>query len=173
MKRTLTLIALGTAFVAVSLWVWLSRGKSAKAVKAKFRLGGSLIALTTLMNLTSCGPEGPYGVDCYDPAPANEIYLENYSFNDSDTNEFRNGDVLEINCYAMTVPQIIVTIKDSESEQELQRAVYDVSQESYSSTITHTVEVGDYRGEAMLVIWLAEENAEPYEYRHYQITITE
>ena len=33
MKKTFLLIGLGTAFLAVSLWVWLSNGKSAKAVK--------------------------------------------------------------------------------------------------------------------------------------------
>ncbi len=171
MKRTLTLFALGIAFVAVSLWVWLSRGKNAKAVRAKFRLGGSIIAITTLMNLTSCGPDGPIGVDCYDPAPMNEIYLENYIYNSN--NEFRNGDAVEISCYAMTTPKIVVTIENRERSQELQRTVYDVNQESHSSTITHTIEVGDYRGEAVLVIWLTDENAEPYEYRHYEITIAE
>ena len=171
MKRTLTIIALGTAFVAVSLWVWLTRGKSAKAVKAKFRLGGAIIALTSLMNLTSCGPDGPFGVDCYDPAPANEIYLENYAHNSN--NEFRNGDAVEISCYAMTAPKIVVTIEDRNREQELQRATYDINQESISTTVTHTINVGDFRGEAMLVIWLADESAEPYEYRHYDITIAE
>ena len=49
MKKTLLVIGLGTAFLAVSLWVWLSNGKSAKAVKAKFRLGGALLTLTGMM----------------------------------------------------------------------------------------------------------------------------
>lgn len=170
MKRTLTLIALCSAFVAVSLWVWLSRGKNAKAVKAKFRLGGSIIALTSLLNLSSCGPDGPFGVDCYEPAPINEIYWGDYKYDEPNV---KNGDEVEIDCYAMTAHEIVVTIENSESGQELQRSVYEVNKESSSFTITHTIDVGDYKGEAMLVIWLAEENAEPYEYRHYKITIAE
>jgi hypothetical protein len=171
MKRTLTLVALCTAFVAVSLWVWLSRGKNAKAVRAKFRLGGAIIALTSLVNLTSCGPDDSFGVTCYDPAPMNEIYWENYRYNSN--NECRNGEAVEISCYSMRVPKIVVTIENRERSQELQRATYDINQESITTNITHTIDVGEFRGEAMLIIWLADENTEPYEYRHYEITITE
>lgn len=55
MKRTLSIIGIGAAFGAVSLWVWLTRGKNAKAVKAKFRLGGALLTLTSALSLVSCG----------------------------------------------------------------------------------------------------------------------
>lgn len=53
MKRTLSIIGIGAAFGAVSLWVWLTRGKNAKAVKAKFRLGGALLTLTSALSLWS------------------------------------------------------------------------------------------------------------------------
>lgn len=54
MKKTLLIIGLGTAFLAVSLWVWISNGKSARAVKAKFRIGGALLTLTGMMTVGSC-----------------------------------------------------------------------------------------------------------------------
>lgn len=168
MKRTLTLIALGTAFVAVSLWVWLSRGKNAKAVRAKFRLGGAIIALTSLVNLTSCGPDGPIGVTCYDPAPVNEIYWNRYDHNNT---EVKNGDVLNFYYYNIQAQQVAITIESKEDGKELQRTTYDLTDSSAS--LTHTIDVGDYTGEAVLKFLLLNDNAEPYEhYNSYQITIT-
>jgi hypothetical protein len=70
MKKTLLIIGLGTAFLAVSLWVWISNGKSARAVKAKFRIGGALLTLTGMMTVGSCNTL----TTCYDPAPVNAVY---------------------------------------------------------------------------------------------------
>ena len=42
MKRTLLLIGLGIAFIGVSLWVTMSRGRNARAIRAKYRLGGAI-----------------------------------------------------------------------------------------------------------------------------------
>lgn len=64
MKRILPIICTGAAFLAVSLWVWLSKGKSAKAVKTKFRLGGVLLTLISTISIGSCG--GSPVVTCYD-----------------------------------------------------------------------------------------------------------
>ncbi len=173
MKKTLTFVALGAAFLAVSLWVWLSRGKNAKAVRAKFRLGGAIIALTSVVNLTSCGAGGPFGVDCYDPAPVNEIYWEDYNHNPNYEMTAKNGDVISISCYAMTAQQVIVSIKSDDGGEELQRTAYDVADES-SFMLTHTINVGDYTGKAVVEFLLANEGSEPYEYGpSYQITITE
>lgn len=106
-------------------------------------------------------------MDCYDPAPVNEIHLTNYRY---DNHEVRNGDTLNFECYAMLVPQIIITIESHDGE-ELQRTPYNM--EESSLTFTHTVEVGDYTGEAFLKVLLADENVEPYECRSFQITIIE
>lgn len=173
MKKTLTFIALGVAFLAVSLWVWLSRGKNTKAVRAKFRLGGAIVALTSVVNLTSCGGGGVFGVDCYDPAPTNEIYWREYSHNPSYEMTAKNGDEISISCYYMTVEQVIVSIESVDSGEELQRTTYDVTDNS-SFTLTHIINVGDYTGKAIVKFLLASEVLEPYEYGpSYQITITE
>ena len=61
----------GIAFAAVSLWVWIARGKSAAAVRTKYRLGGILLSLTVAATtLTACG-----GASCYAPAvePTNTV----------------------------------------------------------------------------------------------------
>lgn len=68
----ITYAALAVAFAAVSLWVILSRGKNAKAVRTKFRLGGLMLTIMGLMassgcsRLVSCYEPA---IMCYDPAP--------------------------------------------------------------------------------------------------------
>ena len=86
MKRYLMIAGVGIAFAAVSLWVWLSRGKSAAAVRAKYRLGGILLSLSVAATtLTSC-------VSCYSPAdePTNIISPKF----DTSTTVYHCGDVL-------------------------------------------------------------------------------
>ena len=51
MKRALMIIGLGIAFVGASLWVMLSGGRSAKAIRAKFRLGGAILTLVSYLLL--------------------------------------------------------------------------------------------------------------------------
>ena len=55
--------AVAVAFAAVSLWVIFSGGKSAKAIRTKFRLGGIMLTLAGMMSMTGCT------VSCYDPTP--------------------------------------------------------------------------------------------------------
>lgn len=113
------------------------------------------------------------GVDCYDPAPANEIYWDEYNHNPSYEMMAKNGDEISISCYAMIVEQVIVSIVAVDGGEELQRTAYDVGNES-SFTLTHTINVGDYTGKAIVKFLLANEGSEPYEYGpSYQITITE
>lgn len=86
MKRYLMIAGVGIAFMVVSLWVWLSRGKSAAAVRAKYRLGGILLSLSVATTtLTSC-------VSCYSPAgePTNIISPKF----DTSTAVYYCGDVL-------------------------------------------------------------------------------
>lgn len=66
--------ALGVAFLAVSLWVTLSGGKNARAVRAKYHLGGLMLTVASMLSVSSCG--GILGGDevmCYDPAPPRYI----------------------------------------------------------------------------------------------------
>ena len=45
MKRASLFIVLGAAFVAVSLWYLLSAGRSKRATRLKYRLGGALLSI--------------------------------------------------------------------------------------------------------------------------------
>ena len=64
-KYVLIYAGLGVAFLAVSLWVLLSGGRSAKAIRAKYRLGGAMLAAWAMLSAASCDVFGP--VTCYDP----------------------------------------------------------------------------------------------------------
>ena len=62
-KHSVLYAVLAVAFVAVSLWVILSGGKSARAVRAKFRLGGLMLTISSMLTLPGCSVFQP---TCYD-----------------------------------------------------------------------------------------------------------
>ena len=143
MKRTILFIALGAAFLAVSLWFALSGGRSARATRLKYRLGGALLSL---MALTSTACEGVI-VSCYDPAPP--------PTNDCCTNfnyqEVRNGESIKFIFHCDFEDELTVTIYTSE-KGNLKEELGEVLQ-SEKMTLTPevseyelTVDVGDYTG---------------------------
>lgn len=155
MKRTFALIGLaflGVAFAVVSLWVMLSGGRSARAVRTKFRLGGIMLTLTTMISLSACGSGAgdEYGVSCYDPAPPPE---NDHRWNkDVANSELRNGDkvVLYYECrFGSEVKVSLITDDDSE-DRVLCSQTYAV--ETGDNQLEFTIEAGDYRGRAELCV---------------------
>lgn len=78
-------VFVGIAFLAVSLWVWLSGGRNARAVNAKYRLGGVMLTAWSFLSMVSCDIPGqlplPGGdnwddglIMCYDPVMPEEDY---------------------------------------------------------------------------------------------------
>ena len=125
MKKTLLIIGLGTAFLGVSLWVWLSDGKSARAVKAKFRLGGALLTLTGMMTLGGCEGKGQL-VSCYDPAPANLIYIEREGAY-TEAQNVKNGDLISIKVSYFSAYGIKVSIVSAgDNSKVLQSEIYKI-----------------------------------------------
>ena len=69
-KYFLIYVFVGIAFLAVSAWVFFSRGKSAKAIRAKYKLGGIMLMCMAMLSVASCGEIlNPGEVMCYDPVP--------------------------------------------------------------------------------------------------------
>ena len=170
MKKTLLFIGLGTAFLAVSLWVLLSNGKSAKAVKAKFRLGGALLTLTGMMSLSSCDGPGPF-VSCYDPAPVNVVYIEREVAPDTPQN-VKNGDQINIEVSYFSAYGIKVTVEKGVYNREvLQSETYRITDSK--ATITHTINVGDHVGEAHLRVYIMHSEEEAYEYDYLFLNVLE
>ena len=56
----------GAAFLGVSLWVFLSSGRSAKAIRAKYKLGGVMLTAWTMFSSAACEGVTPQ-VTCYEP----------------------------------------------------------------------------------------------------------
>ncbi len=75
-KSLLVYSLVGGAFLAVSLIVWFSKGKNVRALKAKYRLGGILIATTALLGTAACsGACYDVPVTCYmPPLTPNTLY---------------------------------------------------------------------------------------------------
>lgn len=163
MKKAILFIGIGAAFLAVSLWVWLSNGKSARAVKAKFRLGGALLTLTGMMTVGSCN----IMTSCYDPAPTNMVYIER-----GETQDVKNGDHITVKVSYFSAYGIKVTIaKDAENSEVLQSEIYKITESS--ADVIHTIDVADYVGEAHLRVYLMISENEIYELDYLKLNVLE
>lgn len=149
MKRTILLVALGAAFAGASLWLILSGGRSRRATRLKYRIGGAILSLVALTS-TACGSGGNETpmVSCYDPAPPRENL---HFWADGVANsELRNGDivVLDYDCMFGEEVKISLLSDDDESERELCSQTYAVTQGG--NQLSFTIDAGDYRGRAKL-----------------------
>lgn len=163
MKKAILFIGIGAAFLAVSLWVWLSNGKSARAVKAKFRLGGALLTLTGMMTVGSCN----IMTSCYDPAPTNMVYIER-----GETQDVKNGDQITVKVSYFSAYGIKVTIaKDAENSEVLQSEIYKITESR--ADVIHTIDVADYVGEAHLRVYLMISENEIYEQDYMKLNVLE
>ena len=146
MKRTILIIALSVAFVGASLWLILSGGRSRRATRLKYRIGGAILSLVALTS-TACNGPGPM-VSCYDPAPPRENL---HFWADGVANsQLRNGDivVLDYDCMFGEEVKISLLSDDNESERELCSQTYTVKQGG--NQLSFTIDAGDYRGRAKL-----------------------
>lgn len=163
MKKTFLLIGLGTAFLAVSLWVWLSNGKSARAVKAKFRLGGALLTLTGMMTVGSCN----IITSCYDPGPPTMVYIER-----GETQDVKNGDQINIKVNYFSAYGIMVSIeKGAEDWGVLQRETYKIT--DANADVIHTINVGNHIGEAHLRVYVMTSENDGYECDYLLLNVLE
>lgn len=99
-KYLVIYLVVGVAFVAVSLWAFLSNGRSAKAVRAKYKLGGIMLTAWAMLAAASCEGPGPFitcyepVVECYDVAmPANEVHVNVKEYGGT---KLKSGDILTI-----------------------------------------------------------------------------
>ena len=145
MKRTILIVALSVAFVAVSLWLILSGGRSKRATNLKYRLGGMLIGLTALAS-TAC--EGGFMTSCYDPAPPVEnVHHWNMGVANS---ELRNGDVVVLNYECMFGQEITISLVSDDNEEERVLCSETYAVQVGGNQLSFTIDAGDYRGRAKL-----------------------
>lgn len=142
MERKITtpfiIAGLAVAFTAVSAWVWLSGGKSARAVRTKFKIGGLLLTLTTAVATQSCRG---FATSCYDPGVVPLCYLH-----DKDM-KFANGDTLWISASGYSPYYSFEIIDKNNNSLQKDRIIYS------PTTKTQTIAVGDYVGSAKINVY--------------------
>jgi hypothetical protein len=166
-KYFLIYVFVGIAFLAVSAWVFLSGGQNAKAIRAKYKLGGILILAWAMISVASCTSitgivNGGEMVECYDPVEPepteNIVELKIKSSRENRRyNEITAGDIVSIRIKAPTRDKYVLLIYlwDNEAKQrnELQRAeliVEDPENAVFEVPVSESIE---YRGEAWLDVY--------------------
>lgn len=64
-------IAAGVVFLAASLWVFLSKGKNARAIRTKYKMGGLMLTAATMLAASAC--QCSPVINCYEPAQPPEV----------------------------------------------------------------------------------------------------
>ena len=149
------------AFVAVSLWLILSGGRSKRATSLKYRLGGLLIGLTALAS-TAC-EGGGFMHTCYDPY----IPENHHSWKDSVANsELRNGDIVVLKYVCEFGEEVTISLisDDNDEDRVLCSETYNVKHGD--NLLSFTINAGDYRGRAKLCVeyvnYEGEEHSTPH-----------
>lgn len=178
-KYLLIYILVGIAFLAVSAWVFFTRGKNAKAIKAKYRLGGLLITCMTMLSAASCGQiGGPGQIMCYEPVV--EERTDNFvslNIKSSHTsyryNELSPGDVFSVNIRVPSYRKYVLkVILNNRAGTELQRAelvVTDPDNATFDIPLSKSV---THRGEAIVQVQgVVKENPEELSQMAYGVMV--
>lgn len=143
-KYAIIYAALAVAFAAVSLWVALSKGKNAKAVRAKFRLGGLMLTVSSMLALTGCeGGLGIFTPSCYDP-----VVPEQVTFTSAEQSDVKVGDVIAFKVMETAFPSYSYIITGTESK-EIQSGSLVLDGNEGKIAIAET----DYRGPLVLTVF--------------------
>ena len=150
-KYIVFLSVLAVAFAAVSLWVFLSGGRNAKAVRTKFRIGGLMLTVSGMLAVSGCGG-GLFRPTCYEtPAPQ---YVE---FSSSASEEVRAGESVDLKVTDLSYDAYRYTVCDPEGK-ELQGGALELVDGCGKVTIGET----GYRGYFTLSVFGVSDGGEYY-----------
>ena len=164
-KYFLIYIGIGVAFLAASLWVLLSGGKNAKAIRAKYKLGGALLTTWALLSAASCGLRiggGDPQVLCYDVAMmVNEVSV-------SDTKDgdcvYADGDVMAVEIDNPVNPKYTWEITDPEAKTLIQKGEIKLPEDLQGPfRFDITIHPGTYKGAARFSVSAVYFNSEGQE----------
>ncbi len=173
-KYILLYAGLGAAFLAVSLWVLLSRGRNAKAVRTKYRLGGAMLTVWALLSSSNCSGPGPM-VTCYEPVMPDPVTC---SVQGKEGMKASNGDVIRVEFDRMMMaPYEALRVEVVQGEKVLQSFPLDSPLEENDSKVVYAVRLNlpeGTRGDAVLLFYVTykTENGETVEYQMYDRAIT-
>ena len=158
-KYFLIYVFVGVAFLAVSAWVFFTRGKNAKAINAKYKLGGILLTCMAMLSVASCGEiSDPGMVTCYDVAVEERTdNLVSLTIHNQDASykygEISPGDVFSVNIKAPSYRQYVlrVILNDKEgTDLQREKLVLDGIADSHFEVALS--EDMTYRGEAIVQV---------------------
>ena len=137
------LVFVGAAFLIVSAFVWISRGKSSFWTLKKMKLGAIILTLNSFI-ISGC-MSGCYQTTCYDTVDPN------------------GGEEPQVMCYdvvAVDVVQIEADDLEQKKSNVIKGVIFDPQQEEYSYTFVRnktkdTLQKGDFK--------LAANDTIPYE----------
>ena len=148
----------GIAFLAVSAWVFFTRGKSAKAIRAKYRLGGILLMCMAMLSAASCGEIFNPVVTCYDPVVEpmdNTVYMYiQHQDPASHASDIKPGETMMVEILYPTHKRFVLRVLlNDEAGTVLQRTVLEVEDAADSGyfKIPLSAEV-TYKGDAVFQI---------------------
>lgn len=160
LKFLIVYILAGAAFLGVSLWVLLSDGKNARAVRYKYKLGGILLTAWSMLSAASCEGD-PFQVTCYEPVPpevtcydvAMETDVVTVAVKDSGGDRLRSGDVLVMTIEMPTAKEYRYLIHESDTSGEvLQEGTVEAVEEQSAVTAEITLAATEYKGEAVIEV---------------------
>ena len=145
-KYFIIYVAAAIAFAAVCVWLFLSGGRSARAIRAKFRLGGILLTVGSILSFSSCSGPGIF-VTCYDVAVANEIHVDMPS---QTSTAVKSGEAIGIVILGPTYDKYTYKIKDVDGSTVLQSGSLVLDNESSGSI---KIGITGYKGTAKVIIY--------------------
>jgi len=162
-KYFLLYVIVGIAFLAASAWVYFSCGKSAKAIRAKYKLGGILLMCLSVLSPAACGEIlDPGFVTCYEPViveRTSDIARVTIKSTDSSFkyNEMTTGDLFEVVIQNPTFDKYVLRVVLNDKEgTDLQKTTLDASDIAYTQEGIHfsvplSADV-TYKGEALVQV---------------------
>ena len=149
----------GAAFLVVSLWAFLSGGRSARAVRYKYKLGGIMLTAWAMISAVSCEGFPPTvtcyepEVMCYEPVRPNSVFM---SVKDhSSSNDIQAGYVIEIQVSNVSYEEFCVKIlAGNENMTVLQSAAFAPdAQDTRIAKYKLTVGQFDYKGKVTVAVY--------------------
>ena len=165
-KYFLIYVFVGIAFLAVSAWVFFSKGKNAKAIRAKYKLGGILLTCWAMLSVVSC--DGVFNpgdeIMCYDPVPD---YSFTFKTEHPDANwqySLSPGAVLTVDVECKYYDQFGIVIRKFEDYKEgdvLQSGTFESGgKEQFQYTLVYDPSDKAYTGTVQVDIYAYPEGSE-------------
>lgn len=162
-KYFLLYVFVGIAFLAASAWVFFTRGKNAKAIRAKYKLGGIMLMCLAMLSTASCGEVlDPGFVTCYDAVVEERTGdIARVTIKPADTsfkyNEITAGDLFEVDIKNPTFDKYALrVILNDKKGTDLQKTILVATEEAVTQDGIHfTVPLSTdvtYKGEALVQI---------------------